>query len=142
MFRSIPVNITSSKTAMVVSTVIPSSLSYSSCCSSSTASTLSTNGGTVSVPIQVIKTSKNNSNTISTSTTTTTTTGALTGSRQKGYRYMQKQPQQLRPLLNLKAGNTVQPLPILSVSFKEKFFFFLQLFSCTFLFHFASVFFS
>jgi hypothetical protein len=50
-----------------------------------------------------------------TSTTTNTTAGALIES-QKGYRYVQKQPQQLRTSLNLKAGNKVQPLPMLSVS--------------------------
>jgi hypothetical protein len=138
MFRSIPVNISSSKTAMVVSTVIPSSLSYSSCCSSSTASTSSTYVGTVSVPIQVIKTQKNNNNTISTSTTTTTA-AALVESQQ-GYRYMQKQSQQLTPLLNLKAGNKVQPLPILSVSLKKNVFFFSSIFSCV-LFFLASLFF-
>jgi len=111
LLRSIPVNITSSNTAVVVSTVIPSLLSYSSC-SCSAASASSTNVRTVSVPIQVIKTQKNNNNnTISTSTTTNNT---LIGS-QKGYRYIQKQAQQPKSLFNLKAGNRPLQLPILSV---------------------------
>jgi hypothetical protein len=111
LLRSIPVNITSNSTAVVVSTVIPSLLSYSSSCSSYATSASSTNVGTVSVPIQVIKTQKNNNNTISTSTTTNTT---LIES-QKGYRYIQKQAQQPKPIFNLKAGNRAQQLPILSV---------------------------
>jgi hypothetical protein len=97
---------------VVVSTVIPSLLSYSSSCSSSAASASSTNVRTVSVPIQVIKTQKNNNNnTISTSTTTNNT---LIGS-QKGYRYIQKQAQQPKSLFNLKAGNRPLQLPILLV---------------------------
>ena len=102
---------------MVVSTVIPSALSYSSscCCSSSTTSTSSTNVGAVSVPIQVIKTQKNNNNNcISASTTTTSTNASIEG--QRGYRYILKQSQQQRAFFNLKAGNQVQPLAILSVS--------------------------
>jgi len=95
---------------VVVSTVIPSLLSYSSC-SCSAASASSTNVRTVSVPIQVIKTQKNNNNTISTSTTTNNT---LIES-QKGYRYIQKQAQQPKSLFNLKAGNRPLQLPILSV---------------------------
>lgn len=99
---------------MVVSTVIPSALSYSSsCCSSSTTSTSSTNVGAVSVPIQVIKTQKNNNNCISTSTTTSTN-AIIEG--QRGYRYIQKQPPQQRSFLHLKAGNQVPPLATLSVS--------------------------
>lgn len=98
---------------MVVSTVIPSALSYSSCCSSSTTSTSSANVGAVSVPIQVVKAQKNKNNGIST-TTTTTTNGLIEG--QRGYRYIPKQAQQLRPLFNSRAGNQVQPLPILSAS--------------------------
>ena len=118
---------------MVVSTVIPSSLSYSSCCSSSTASTSLTNVGTVSVPIQVIKTQKSNNNTNSTSTTTTTTTasGASIES-QKGYRYTPKQSQPRRLVLNLKAGKRIEPLPILSVSLKRTFSFASIFFLCTF----------
>lgn len=113
---------------MFVSTVIPSSLSYSSCCSSSATSTCSTNVKTVSVPIQVIKTQKNNNNhSISTSTSASTIT--TLAESQKGYRYISKHTEQLRPLFNLKAGNQIQPLPFLSVSAKKKescpiFFFF------------------
>ncbi len=99
---------------MFVSTVIPSSLSYSSSCSSSATLASSTNAGTVSVPIQVTKTQKNNNNIISTCTMTAGTNALI--ENQKGYRYIQKQPRQLKPLLHLKAGNKVQPLPTLSVS--------------------------
>jgi hypothetical protein len=88
---------------MVVSTMIPSSLSYSSSCSSFTA-TSSTNIATVVVPIQVIKTQKNNDNNISTISTS-----------QKGYRYIQKQPQQIKPLTIVKAGNHLQTFATLSV---------------------------
>ena len=111
---------------MLVSTVIPSSLSYSSCCSSSatsTTATTSTNVKTVSVPIQVIKTQKkksnhNSNNSISTSTSASTI-NTLTDSH-KGYRYIPKQSEQLRPLLNLKAGNQIQPLHFLSVSAEQR----------------------
>ena len=117
MVRSIPVSITSNNTAMVVSTVIPSTLSYSSSCSSSVTSA---NMGTVAVPIQVIKTQKNNNNNknnniSSTTTPTTSTINKITDSH-KGYRYVQKQLHHIKPLTNLTAGNKDQTLPTLSVS--------------------------
>ncbi|CAF4136519.1 unnamed protein product [Rotaria sp. Silwood2] len=95
---TIPVNITSSNTPIVVSTVITSSL----CSPSSSSSTTSTHGGTVTVPIQVIKTQKNNNknNTIFTTTN-------KTNESQKGYRYVQKQSQQFKPLTIIKTENKV-----------------------------------
>lgn len=123
---------------MVVSTVIPSSLSYSSSCSSSATSTSSTNVGTVFVPIQVIKTQKNNNNTIPTSTTTSNT---LIGSK-TGYRYIQKQSQQLKPLLNFRAGNRTQSILNLSVSQKKNVFFLYTLFFILLQFFFLGLFFS
>jgi hypothetical protein len=60
------------------------------------------------VPIQVIKTQKNNDNNISTISTTT-------NESQKGYRYIQKQPQQIKPLTIVKAGNHLQTFATLSV---------------------------
>ena len=85
---------------MVVSSMIPSSLSYSSSYSSSSpTSASSTNVGTVFLPIQVTKSQKNNNNnTIKYSTITTTTTNE----GQKGYRYVQKQPIQNRAFRFLK----------------------------------------
>lgn len=84
---------------MVVSSMIPSSLSYSSSYSSSSpTSASSTNVGTVFLPIQVTKSQKNNNNnTIKYSTITTSTNEG-----QKGYRYVQKQPIQHKAFRFLK----------------------------------------
>ncbi|CAF3541406.1 unnamed protein product [Adineta steineri] len=108
--RSIPVNITSNNTAMVVSTVIPSSLSYSSSCSSSTASATSNNRPTISVPIQVTKTKQNN-NIKTTIPAPAITTINITHANQRGYRYIQKQPQYLNSLIHTNSSNHMHTLP-------------------------------
>jgi hypothetical protein len=74
--------------------------------------------GTVSVPIQVIKTQKNNNNKNNAISTTIPTTSTIntTIDNQKGYRYVQKQPQKIKPLRILTAGNKLQTLPLPSVS--------------------------
>ncbi|CAF2409831.1 unnamed protein product [Rotaria sp. Silwood2] len=104
--RSIPVDIINSDMAMVISSTIPSSLSYSSSySSSSSASVSSANVGTVFLPIQVTKSqnSKNNNNndSIKYSIIATTKEG------QRGYRYVQKQSEQQRPFACLKTGNQI-----------------------------------
>ncbi|CAM4930060.1 unnamed protein product [Rotaria socialis] len=85
--RSIPVNITS--TPIVVSAVITSSVSSSS---PSSPSATSTNVGTISVPIQVIKTQKNNQD----NNNNSISTANKTNERQKGYRYVPKQLRQVK----------------------------------------------
>jgi hypothetical protein len=84
---------------MVISSMIPSSLSYSSSYSSSSpTSASSTNAGTVFLPIQVTKSQKNNNNnTIKYSTITTTINEG-----QRSYRYVQKQPIQQKTFRCLK----------------------------------------
>ncbi|CAM4895290.1 unnamed protein product [Rotaria socialis] len=111
--RSIPVDIINSDMAIVISSAIPSSLSYSSSYSSpSSASASSTNAGTVFLPIQITKSqnnnkncSQNNSSNIIHSTITTNTT--TTNEGQKGYRYVQKQPELQNSFACLKTGNRI-----------------------------------
>lgn len=107
MTRSIPVDIINSDMAIVISSVIPSSLSYSSSySSSSSASASSTNVGTVFLPIQVTKSqhnnknSNNNNNSSNVKYTGNSSTTAIEG--QKGYRYVQKQPEQKKSFACLK----------------------------------------
>jgi hypothetical protein len=89
--------------AIVVSSMIPSSLSYSSSYSSSSStSAVSTNVGTVFLPIQVTKSQKNNNNHITYSANNTVNDG------QQGYRYVQKPIDQQTSFLYLNTGNRTQ----------------------------------
>jgi hypothetical protein len=68
---------------MVITPLVPSSLSYSSSSSSSTSAS-STNVGTVFLPIQVTKSQKHDNNNIRFTINTTINQG------RQGYRYVQK----------------------------------------------------
>lgn len=126
--RSIPVNVTSNNhnnnnTPMVVSTVIPSSLSYSSSCTASATPGSLRKRTPISVPIQIAKTKENNHHTQTNGVSTTTInnnnnqqhSNIINGSP-RGYRYIQKQPQYLSPPMSTRTKNNIQPLVLSSVN--------------------------
>ena len=126
---SIPVNVTSNNnTPMVVSTVIPSSLSYSSSCTASATPESLRKRTPISVPIQITKTKENNHHTQTNGVSTTTINNnnnyyhhqqqhpnIINGSP-RGYRYIQKQPQYLSPPTSTRTKNNIQPLTLSSVN--------------------------
>ena len=83
--------------------------------------------GAISLPVQVIRTQKShnnkNNNDNNTVSITTTTTADTINANQKGYRYIPKQSQSLRPLTMLKGGTKAQRLMIPTVSRKQNFLF-------------------
>ncbi|CAF0986323.1 unnamed protein product [Rotaria sp. Silwood1] len=106
--RSIPVDIINSDMAMVISSTIPSSLSYSSSySSSSSASASSVNVGTVFLPIQVTKSQNGNNNNNNNNDSIKYSTITSTKEGQRGYRYVQKQSEQQKPFACLRKGNKI-----------------------------------
>lgn len=107
MPRSIPVDIIRSDMPTVISSTIPSSLSYSSSYSSSSSTSASSaNVGTVFLPIQITKSQNNNNNNNNSNNncvkhkTITTITDT-----QRGYRYVQKEPAQQKVFTSLVIRN-------------------------------------